>query len=142
MRCWTFNDFTCPNSVPWKVRVLVDKLNAEMLSNSSSDLRRLYHLVLKKDFYNDNFTDKDDDNNWDLITSQATNFDQRTSTLQSVDLLGTSDDADAGPSQAAGSISTVESVTLRADDQDFPPPTLQELPVTPDDLVDEVFVTD
>ena len=100
-------------------------------------------MVQQKDFYNDNFTDKDDDNDWDLITSQASNFDQHTSTLQSVELLGTSDDADAGPSQAMGSTSTVESVALQADDQNFPPPTLhQELPVTHDDLVDEVFITD
>jgi hypothetical protein len=98
--------------------------------------------VLAKDFYNDNVTDNDDDNNWDLIIAESTNFEKHISTLQSVDLLGTSDDADAGLSQAAGRTSNVPSVTLRVDDEDFPPPTLQqELPVTTDDLVDEVFVT-
>ncbi len=61
---------------------LVEKLNVEMLSHSSSHLRRLYHLVLPADFYNDNFTDTEDDNNWDLITAEATNFEQHTSTYK------------------------------------------------------------
>jgi hypothetical protein len=134
LRCWTFNDFTCPNFVPWKVRDLVDKLNAEMLSNTSPDLRRLYHLVLQKDFYNDNFTDNDDDNNWDLITSEATDFNQHTSTLQSVELNGTSEDADAAALQADGTSPTLQAMGS----------TSVELPVTEElhqDLVDEVFIT-
>ena len=49
LRTWTFDQ---------QVHTLVNSLNCEMLWNSSSHLKRLYHLVLPADFYNTHFTDE------------------------------------------------------------------------------------
>jgi hypothetical protein len=134
-RAWTFD---------FKVKELVENLNIEMLSNSSSHLRRLYHLVLPADFYNDNFTDTEDDSNWDLIAAEATNFEQHTSRLQSVSWLGTSTDgADgAGTSQAAASTSTTTPVVLQVDVDDFADSATQTAAVDTTSLVDEVFTSE
>jgi hypothetical protein len=140
---WTFNDATCPNYVAWKVKDLVEKLNVEMLSNSSSHLRRFYHLVLPADFWNDNLTDTEDDNNWDLNVAKATNFEQRTSTLQSVSWLGTSTDGTdgTGTSQAAASTSTTTPVVLQVDD-DVANSATQTAAVDTTNIVEEVFTSE
>ena len=52
-----------------------------MLSNSSPSLRRLYHLVLPKDFYDENFGE-DCCEDWDVVTSQAADFKSQTANLQ------------------------------------------------------------
>jgi hypothetical protein len=71
-RCWTFDS---------KVGTFVDDLNIEMLSNSSPGLRRLYHLVLPKDFYDENFGDAYEED-WDKITDEAKDFKEQTATCQ------------------------------------------------------------
>jgi len=93
LRAWTFD---C------KVGDLVNRLNIEMLSNSSSHLRRLYHLVLPTPFYNANFGEHFEDD-WDVVTAEAGNFTFHRATLQSIpeflDLLTSDqpDDADTSP---------------------------------------------
>ena len=144
LRTWKFVDETSGTS--WKVRELVEKLNAEILSNSSSHLRRLYHLVLDKEFFNLHFTDTEEDNNWDLITSEATNFDQHLSTMQSLKWLENQPEEEAGPSQAMGSTLTTSTpvvVRVVADD-DFPQidGSTQTRAVDTSNLVDEVFTSE
>jgi len=131
LRAWTFDQ---------KVSTLVNALNCEMLSNSSSNLKRLYHLVLPRDFYNLHFTDEYNDNDWELINREGANFTKHTQTLQSLEWLdlnlSTSSKDTPVLSRGTDDTSTSPLAEAALDTQ-----ATQTLTSDVTDLADEVFIT-
>jgi len=85
IKCWTFDS---------KVEELVENLNIEMMSNSSPELRRLYHLVLPKDFYDENFG-RDFGEDWELVNTEEKDFQKQNQALQFLSLSLSSSEGEA-----------------------------------------------
>jgi hypothetical protein len=78
-RCWTFG---------LKSGEFVDTLANEFLKNESPGLRRLNHLVLSKDFYDEHFG-QDPTEEWSALPNEEDNFVKQAENFVAVSLIGT-----------------------------------------------------